>query len=557
MGGPDQRAYRGAGDGDRLDAGLHKGLDDPDMRPAARGPAAQRQPDPVLRHPPRPGSRNRRRRLSCAPIFKESRLRLKDVLVFGVCVLRFSAASTAGRVLPAAMAAWLRPVLERIDAALFAADERGESGRASLVAFAIRIASAAIAFVSQVVMARWMGGFEYGIFVLVWTVMIMVGDSSCFGVQTSVVRFIPEYREHGRRGELRGIIRAAQVFVLVASCLVAAAGLAGVWLFSDALESYYVLPFYLALSCLPLIALSTLLEGMARANGWTVVALAPIYILRPLLILAAMAGAIVLDYEPSAKVAIVCAIVACLLTTLYQLFSVVPPLNAEVRDEPARLRIRDWVVVSAPIFLVDSFFYLHTNADILMVGWYMQPEDVAVYFAALKLLALVHFVYFAVRAGVAQRYAQYAHGGGRDRLADFARDTVAWTFWPSLAMALVIVVLGKPLLSLFGEGFGAGYPLLLALMLGVVLRASIGPAETLLTMSGYQKLCAGVFAATLAVNVGLNLVLIPRWGLWGAAVASALSLAFETLLLAVAVRSRLGIVMIVPLGGRNRKEVLP
>src|SRR5690606_16398827 len=196
------------------------------------------------------------------------------------------------------------------------------------------------------------------------------------------------------------------------------------------------------LSCLPLIALSTLLEGMARANGWTVVALAPIYILRPLLILAAMAGAIVLDYEPSAKVAIVCAIVACLLTTLYQLFSVVPPLNAEVRDEPARLRIRDWVVVSAPIFLVDSFFYRHTNADILMVGWYMQPEDVAVYFAALKLLALVHFVYFAVRAGVAQRYAQYAHGGGRDRLADFARDTVAWTFWPSLAMAMVIVVLG-------------------------------------------------------------------------------------------------------------------
>jgi O-antigen/teichoic acid export membrane protein len=66
-----------------------------------------------------------------------------------------------------------------------------------------------------------------------------------------------------------------------------------------------------------------------------------------------------------------------------------------------------------------------------------------------------------------------------------------------------------------------------------------------------------VFAATLAVNVGLNLVLIPRWGLWGAAVASALSLAFETLLLAVAVRSRLGIVMFVPLGGRNRKEVLP
>ena len=472
-------------------------------------------------------------------------------------MLRFSAASTADRLLPASVASWLRPLLQRVDAALFATDERGDSGRASLIAFAIRITSAAIAFASQVLMARWMGGFEYGVFVLVWTVMILVGDSSCLGFQTSVVRFIPEYRARGQRGELRGVIRAAQGMVLVSSCVVAAAGLTGVWLFSDAIESYFVLPFYLGLSCLPLIALSTLLEGMARANGWTAVALMPIYILRPLLILAAMAGAILLDYPPSAKVAIVCAITASFLTTLYQLVAVVPPVTAEVRDEPARLRLRDWLMVSLPIFLVDCFFYLHTNADILMVGWYMEPQDIAVYFATLKLLALVHFVYFAVKAGVAQRYAQYAHGAGRERLAAFARETVAWTFWPSLVMAAVVLALGRPLLMLFGEGFEAGYPLLLALTSGVVLRAAIGPAESLLTMSGYQKICAIVFAVTLAVNVVLNLVLIPRWGLWGAAVSSAVAMAVETLLLAVAVHNRLGIVMIVPLGGGNRKEVLP
>ena len=471
--------------------------------------------------------------------------------------MRFSAASTADRLLPGAIAAWLRPSFERVDATLFATDERGDSGRASLVAFVIRIASAAIAFVSQVLMARWMGGFEYGVFVLVWTVMILVGDGSCLGFQTSVVRFIPEYRARGQRGELRGLVRVSQLFVLVSSCLVAAAGLAGVWLFSDAIESYYVLPFYLGMTCLPLMALSSLMEGMARANGWIAVALAPVYILRPVLILATMAGAILLGYPPSARVAIVCAILASLMTTLYQFVTVAPPVTAEVRDEPARLRVRDWLMVSLPIFLVDSFFYLHTNADILMVGWFLQPEDVAVYFAALKLLALVHFVYFAVKAGVAQRYAQYAHGAGRERLAGFARETVAWTFWPSLLMAVVVLALGRPLLMLFGDGFEAGYPLLLALVCGVVLRAAVGPAESLLTMSGHQKTCAIVFAATLAVNVALNLVLIPRWGLWGAAVSTALAMAVETLLLALAVHNRLGIVMIVPLGGRNRKEALP
>jgi O-antigen/teichoic acid export membrane protein len=471
-------------------------------------------------------------------------------------VLRFSAASTADRFLPAAVAARLRPLAQRLDAVLFSMDERGHSGRASLAAFAIRIVSAAIAFVSQVLMARWMGGFEYGVFVLVWTVMVMVGDNSCFGFQTSVVRFIPQYRERGERGELRGLMRAAQGFVLVASCLVAATGLLGVWLLSDTIENYYVLPFYLGLSCLPLIALSTLMEGMARANGWSVVALTPVYILRPILILAMMAGAVLLDFAPSARVAIVCAIVASFLTTLYQLIAVVPPITADLRDAEARFRPREWIMVSLPIFLVDGFFYLHTNADLLMVGWFMEPQAVAIYFATLKLLALVHFVYFAVKAGVAQRYAQYAHSGDRARLASFARETVGWTFWPSLAMAVVIVIIGKPLLMLFGPGFETGYPLLLMLLAGVVVRAFIGPAESLLTMSGHQKICAGIFAATLAVNVGLNLLLIPRHGLWGAAVSSATAMIIETLLLGIAVRRTLGITMIVSLGGKNTKEVL-
>ena len=191
-----------------------------------------------------------------------------------------------------------------------------------------------------------------------------------------------------------------------------------------------------------------------------------------------------------------------------------------------------------------------------MVGWFMDPEDVAVYFATLKLLALVHFVYFAVKAGVSQRYAHYAHSGDRQRLADFARETVAWTFWPSLLMAALMLLAGKPLLGLFGEEFIAGYPLLLPLLAGVVARSFVGPAESLLTMSGHQKICAAAFAATFAVNLALNLLLIPSFGLWGAAFATAIALVVETVLLAAAVYRCLGIVMIVPFGGKNSKEVL-
>lgn len=465
--------------------------------------------------------------------------------------MRFSAASTADRLLPEALAARARPHLDRLDAVVFTADDRGQASRTSLTAFAIRIVSAAIALVSQIVMARWMGGFEYGIFVLVWTTMIIVGNLSCLGFHTSIVRYIPEYRELGRLAELRGVMMASRAFVLTTSTFFAAIGILGVWYFSASIASYYVIPFYLGIVCMPMIALSDTLEGTARANSWAMLALGPIYLLRPLLILAFMGGAILAGYAPDAQTAVVIAIVATYVTTLFQLAAIAPHTAREVRHVKPLFRAREWVVVSLPIFLVEGFFFMLTNADVLMVGWFMNPDDVAVYFATVKTLALVHFVYFAVKAGVAQRYAQYAHGSNREKLAVFARETVSWTFWPSLLMGAAVLVIGKPMLSLFGPGFDAGYPLLFVLVLGVVARSAVGPAESLLTMSGNQNVCAAVYGATLAVNVGLNVVLIPSYGLWGAAISTAIAMACEAAMLSFTVWRRLDIVMVVPLFGRR------
>jgi O-antigen/teichoic acid export membrane protein len=458
--------------------------------------------------------------------------------------VRFSAATTAERLLPERLALWVRPLLDQIDAVILNADERGQASRMSLIAFSIRIFSAAIAFISQVLLARWMGSFEYGIFVLVWVTMVIVGNLSCFGFHTSVIRFIPEYREKRMWSDLRGILLTSRLFVLVASTAVAGLGTLGVWLFSESLESYYIVPFILGMICLPMIALSDLLQGISRAHSWAFSALSPTYIVRPVLILVLMGAALLAGYQPCAETAVIAAILATYLTTIWQLVGVTARVDRKLPSGPRRIHLPMWFAVSLPIFLVESFFFILTNADVLMVGAYMEPDDVAVYFATVKTLALVHFVYFAVKAGVAQRYAQFTHADP-DRLADFARETVAWTFWPSLAMAIVVLALGEPMLILFGPEFAAGYPLLFLLVIGVVARSAVGPCESLLTMSGNQNICAAVYALTLAVNIGLSVILIPRFGLWGAAFATTVSMIFEAAALSFTAWRRLGILMVV------------
>ncbi|HEU4986989.1 MAG TPA: lipopolysaccharide biosynthesis protein [Rhizobiaceae bacterium] len=469
--------------------------------------------------------------------------------------MRFSAAATAGRLLPERLAARAHPLLAHIDALMSGRDERGAASRMSLIAFAIRILNAAIAFISQVLLARWMGGFEYGIFVLVWVTVVIVGDLSCLGFHTSIIRYIPEYRAKGRIAELRGVLLTSRVIAFLASTTVAALGALGIWYFSPSIESYYILPFYLGMICLPMISFSDVLQGVARANSWAVSALAPAYIIRPLLLLVFMLAAGPAGYEPTAATAVMAAILATYVTTLYQIVSMRRHVDRKLPPEPPRFLIREWLTVSLPIFLVEGFYFLLTNADVLMVGRFMAPTDVAIYFATVKTLALVHFVYFAVKAGAAQRYAAFAHGGDHDQLKGFARETVSWTFWPSLAMGLVVLALGKPMLMLFGPGFDAGYPLLFALVAAVVARSAVGPAESLLTMTGHQKACAAVYAFTLAINIGFNLLLIPAMGLWGAALSTAVAMLFEASLLSLTVWRKLGIVMAVFVPARRAQEV--
>lgn len=468
--------------------------------------------------------------------------------------VRFSAAATADRLLPERLALQARPLLGRVDTLLNGRDERSVAGRVSLIAFVIRMLSAAIAFASQVLLARWMGSFEYGIFVLVWVTMVIMGNLACFGFHTSVIRFVPEYLAKGALPELRGIVLTSRLFVLVASTAIAGIGMAGLWLWSGSIEPYYVVPFYLGIFCLPMIALSDLLQGLSRANAWAVSALAPTYIVRPVAILVFMAGAIGLGYAPSAETAVIVALLATYATTIYQLVVVTGHTDRRVPRGPARFEFRQWMVVSLPIFLVESFFFILTNADVLMVGYFLDPHDVAVYYATVKTLALVHFAYFAVKAGVAQRFSGLSHGGTPAELDAFVRETVSWTFWPSVVMGAIILSLGLPILSLFGPGFEEGYPLLFLLVIGVVARASVGPAESVLTMTGNQNVCALVYALTLALNIGLNVLLIPRFGLWGAAIATTVSMCFEALSLSFTVWLRLGIVMTILAPRRRVRE---
>lgn len=419
--------------------------------------------------------------------------------------------------------------------------EREKTQRDALIAFGVRVLSAGLLYFSQIVLARWMGGFEYGIYVFVWTWVLILGGTAHAGLNTAVIRLSPEYRETGQFDLLRGLTRGSRIAALGLGTLVMLAGLGGVYLLQAHIENHFILPLYLGLACVPLFALTEVHDGIGRANGWMSAALMPPYVLRPLLLLAAMAAAYFYGLPMTASTAAAAAIVATWLTAAAQFLMINKRLKTAVPSGPRARNFKFWFKTSLPLVLIAACELALQNTDVLVISRYMSPTDVGIYFAAGKTMALIMFVHYAVGSAVAHKFAALNARGDKEGLREFVKDAVNWTFWPSLAGALLILLLGKPLLWLFGPQFEAGYPVMCILVVGFLFRSSMGPAEYLLNMLGEQALCATVLVAAAVLNVALNFALVPQFGLIGAATATSISLSMAALMNSVVVWRRLDI----------------
>lgn len=432
--------------------------------------------------------------------------------------------------------------------------DKGDSRLAQLVAgkvFLVRVAAALLALVSQVLLARFMGTFEFGVYIYVWTWVLMIGALSDVGLSSAARRFIPEYTEYGAHDYLRGFLSGSRWLALGLATAIGLVGAIGVTLFAARIEPYMLIPLYLACITIPIYGLVQVQTGIAQSYEWTNLALMPFFIWRQLAITGLVGACWLIGAPTDAVSAMVIAVVATWAVTVGQLIVLDRRLKAKVPRGPKQYETKTWFTTSIPIFIVESFYLLLTYVDILALEHFRSPDEVAVYYAAARLLAIVAFVYFAIAGATTHKFTQYHVAGDKERLSSFFRETTKWTFWPSLAVCAIILAFGKPLLSLFGADFTAGYAVMFILAVGMLARAAVGPAERLLNMLGERKQCAAVYALAFAINLVLCVLLIPRIGIEGAAVATSSALVIESILLYLIAKRRLGFHVFIMGGGRG------
>jgi len=395
----------------------------------------------------------------------------------------------------------------------------GKVLRGAAVAFVARGLGIVVAYLFQVLLARWSGPYEYGLFALAWTWMLVNCQIAPVGFNEVVLRFIPADSAHGLWGRVKALTVISPLITAAFATAFGALGAAVLW-WLPALQGWEYREVMLwAFACTPFLAVLVLNEGLGRALGSVLVAFLPRNLALPLLILVAAGVIHFRGDELTARDVLVISLVAAAVTMLVHCMLIARQVPAEARAAPAEYRTREWLRVSLPIGVASAAIVLEVLADPIIVGFFASPEDLAVYQAASRTAQLLVGAQIALNVLTAPMIARINALRDFSEMRNVVANYIRWSFWPCAAGCLVFAVFGRLILAQFGAGFSAGYELLLILSFGYLLNCCFGPLKDLMTMTGHHDRCALMFV----IGTGITLLLIfagaALFGMVGAATA--------------------------------------
>ncbi|MGH9170243.1 MAG: polysaccharide biosynthesis C-terminal domain-containing protein [Acidimicrobiales bacterium] len=398
-------------------------------------------------------------------------------------------------------------------------------------------ASAIVQFAFLTLITHTIDQKEAGALFEAMAVFTICSNAAELGADSGLLRLLPIYRRR-RAQDVRRLALVALVPALVVSCLAALA----VFLFADQLTNVFVhhaprassaddlriLALFLPASTVSTVVCAGLLSWSAKQS----VALNSFFtpFTRPVL----FAGFMIVGVTPEL------AALAWALPLGATCVASAVLLARKVRRSPAsRESTGYWVqmwpasfgriakefwLFSLPRTFGAIFQILVTYFDVLLVGAYMATKYAAAYSVASRYVLLSTFALQAVGNAVPTQLSRLMDARSYGRVRQVYASTTWWTIafsWPPL---LVLAVFGPLFLSVFGPGYGVASTALAVLALSMLANIGTGPNGVLLLMAGRSRLNLTLQAVGLVTNIVLNLLLIPRIGLLGAAIAWAVTI---------------------------------
>lgn len=418
----------------------------------------------------------------------------------------------------------------------------------SSVAFTIKVFATLFKILLSVIIARLLGASGAGVYFLTIAIVTVASVVGKLGVDGTLLRFIAEAAEEGDFPQIRRIYKSGAFIVLTASFgvslfLFSFADFLAIRVFDD---MNLVRPLQVAsLTIIPLSLLALVSESFR--------ALKKIKYSMVLSELAIPALTIPLIVIFGSLNGVIGGIIAYSLSVILIFFLGRKKWQDELHafpDTQSNVDVeRPLMGVSLSLFWISFTMVVMAWTDTIVLAMWSDSTDVGIYNVAMRISMMTSSVLVAVNSIMAPKFSSLLVRGDLRELEELGRRVTRIMVLCVSPVLFLFIFFPGFFLSIFGNEFLVGSDVLIILSIGQLINVATGSVGYLLIMSGFEKQLRNNSLLVAVLNIFLNLILVPEYGITGAAFASALSVALMNVISTIIVYKKLTI-SILPIPGR-------
>ena len=408
----------------------------------------------------------------------------------------------------------------------------------------VKMASMGSGMLMQIVLARTLGVREFGVYTVVWALIIILLIPGKLGFDLSSIRFVSQYRARQEWDLVRGYIRSAILVAILSSSIVGllSAAVLGLLSVNGLVEFGYLGTYLVGLLILPVFSLVAVNSGILRGLDRLSQSLISQNVVFPLGVSTLLPVTGYFSQTPDAKTGLVTCGVVLVAVCCLQLYLIVRALSPGAKSRKASYDTKNWIKTSVTIGGGAGLEQLIAQIDVLLLGSLVGATFAGVYAVAVRFTRLVNLGLQISNQSTAHMLSGLYAEGRIDRLQKVVSLTALMSAATSIPLLVVFFLFPSQMLSLFGEVFSQqGAALFQILLLGQFANAVAGPNGVVMYMTGHHNAMFWILLSTLVVSVLSIVLLLQIMDVVGVAYAASLAMVFRNVVTTWQVKRRLGI----------------
>ena len=400
--------------------------------------------------------------------------------------------------------------------------------KGSSSAMLIRILGVIATYILTVFISRFYGKDARGIFALSQTVLMLISVFSRFGFDTASVKFVSENLSLNKIKELRNIYFKILKFVVPLSLVISTIFyyLAPFLAINIMGKEEMIIPFHIiSFAILPFAILfihSESLRGMKKIIFYALFRNMSSPVITTLFLLLFYINGFRYLHFP-----IYSYVISIFILSFISFFVWFFYMPKHKNSNENNINILDLLSVSYPMMFTSSMSYLLQWSGIIILGIFVSKGEVGIYSVAVRISYITTITLFAIESIAAPKFSELYANKKINEFKNIIHQSTRLIFWFSAPILFLFLLFPTFFLGLFGEEFIIGKNVLILLVISQFITSCSGSVGYILQMTGKQKIFQYIIFFSALLNIILNFIFVPKYGITGAAISSLLSMMFR------------------------------